>query len=192
MMSSREDRSAGPIYQLKITLKDSRPPIWRRILVAGDVSLAKLHGILQIVMGWTDSHLHQFTIHGRDYGVPDRELDFGHRTLSERRVRLFEVVYGEKDRFLYEYDFGDSWTHQILVEKIIPKEEGKHYPVCVAGKRACPPEDCGGIWGYENFLEAIKDAGHPEHEDMIEWIGGGFDAEAFSLDEVNQRLRRLR
>ena len=160
--------------------------------MAGDVSLAKLHGILQIVMGWTDSHLHQFTIHDRDYGVPDRELDFGQQTLSERRVRLLEVVYGEKDRFVYEYDFGDSWTHQILVEKIIAKEEGKRYPVCVAGKRACPPEDCGGIWGYENFLAVIKDAGHPEHEEMIEWIGGVFNAEAFSLDEVNQRLRRLR
>ena len=191
-MSSREDESAGPIVQLKITLKDSRPPIWRRILVAGDVPLEKLQRILQIIMGWTDSHLHLFTIHGRDYGVPDRELDFGRQTLSERRVRLLEVVHGEKDRFLYEYDFGDNWTHQILVEKIIPKEAGKHYPVCVAGKRACPPEDCGGIWAYENFLEAIKDTRHPEHEDMLQWIGGGFNAEAFSLDEVNQQLRRLR
>ena len=191
-MSSSEGASAAPICQLKITLKGSKPPIWRRILVAGDVSLAKLNVILQRVMGWTDSHLHLFTIHGRDYGVPNRELDFGQRMLSEKRVRLLEVVYGEKDRFLYEYDFGDSWTHQIRLEKIILREEGKHYPVCVAGQRACPPEDCGGIWGYENFLEAIQDAEHPEHEETIEWIGGGFDAEEFNLDAVNQRLRRFR
>src|SRR2546421_5878331 len=121
MMSSKKKPSAAPIWQLKITLKDSSPPIWRRILVAGDTSLAKLHRILQTVMGWTDSHLHQFMIDRRYYGVPDRE--FGNKTEDERRVKLVEVVHGEKDRFLYEYDFGDGWSHQIFVEKIAPKEE---------------------------------------------------------------------
>lgn len=189
-MSSKKKPSDAPVWQLKITLKDSSPPIWRRILVADDTSLSKLHLILQIAMGWTDSHLHQFTIHGRDYGVPDRE--FEGRTEDERKVRLLQVIDGEKDRFLYEYDFGDSWTHQILVEKMAPREEGKRYPVCVAGKMACPPEDCGGVWGYQNFLKAISDPKHPEHEDMIEWIGGGFDPKAFDLDGVNQQLGRLR
>jgi Plasmid pRiA4b ORF-3-like protein len=146
-MSSRERKSSAVICQVKITLKHSSPPIWRRILVAGDTSLSKLHRILQIVMGWMDGHLHQFTIHGRDYGVPDREFDFGQRTLNEKSAKLLDVIHGEKDRFLYEYDFGDGWTHDILVEKTIPREAGKRYPLCLAGKRACPPEDCGGVWG---------------------------------------------
>lgn len=189
-MSSKKKPSDAPVWQLKITLKDSSPPIWRRILVAGDTSLAKLHRILQTVMGWTDSHLHQFMIDRRYYGVPDPE--FGNETEDERRVKLVEVVHGEKDRFLYEYDFGDGWSHQILVEKIAPKEEGKYYPVCVAGKRSCPPEDCGGIWGYQNFLEAISDPKHPEHESMTEWIGARFDPEAFKLDWINQQLRGVK
>jgi Plasmid pRiA4b ORF-3-like protein len=192
-MSSKEKLSAAPVWQLKITLKHSSPPIWRRILVADDTPLAKLHRILQIVMGWGDSHLHQFTIRGRDYGVPFRDFgEFGSKIENEKSVKLIDVVYGEKDRFVYEYDFGDSWTHQIVVEKKVTKEEGKHYPVCVAGNRACPPEDCGGIWGYENFLEAIRDPKHPEHKYLIEWIGGGFDPEALDLDQVNRQLRRLR
>jgi hypothetical protein len=192
-MSSKEKVSAAPVCQLKITLKDSSPPIWRRIIVAGDTSLAKLHGILQIAMGWWDCHLHQFTIHDRDYGVPDREIgQFGSRIENEKNAKLMSVVHGDKDRFIYEYDFGDSWTHQIVVEKIVPKEIGKHYPVCVAGKRSCPPEDCGGIWGYQNFLKAISDPKHPEHESMTEWIGARFDSEAFDLDSINQRLRGVK
>ncbi len=192
-MSSKKNLSTGPVWQLKITLKDSRPPIWRRILVAEDTSLAKLHLILQVTMGWWDSHLHKFTIHGRDYGVPDREFSqFASRTENEKNAKLMGVVHGEKDRFAYEYDFGDDWLHQIVVEKIVAREEGKRYPVCVAGARACPPEDCGGIWGYENFLKAISDPKHPEHDDMIEWVDGGFDPEAFDLDQVNRQLRRLR
>lgn len=192
-MGSKKNRSDAPVCQLKITLKDSRPPIWRRIQVAGDTSLAKLHRILQIVMGWTDSHLHQFTIHGCDYGVPDPDFEaFGHSTINEKSTKLGQVIQGEKDHFIYEYDFGDSWTHRIVVEKITPAEEGKRYPVCLGGKRACPPEDCGGIWGYENFIEAVSDPDHEEHEDMLEWIGGGFDTEAFDLDDVNLALRHAR
>jgi Plasmid pRiA4b ORF-3-like protein len=192
MSSKKKERSAAPVYQLKILLKGSSPPIWRRLLVTGDTSLAKLHRILQIVMGWYDCHLHQFVIHGRDYGVPDRELDFGQPTLNERGVRLSSVIEGPKDRFVYDYDFGDSWAHQIVVEKILPKETGNQYPVCTAGERACPPEDCGGIWGYADFLEAIRDPNHEEHESMLEWIGASFDPEAFNLDRINHQLRRVK
>ena len=124
--------------------------------------------------------------------MPDRELDFGQPTVNEKGVRLVDVIDGAKDRFVYEYDFGDSWTHQIVVEKIVPREKGKRYPVCIAGAMACPPEDCGGIWGYENFLEAIKDPKHEEHESMLEWIGGPFDAEAFNLDNINGLLKGIR
>lgn len=192
-MSSKKKLSPAPVWQLKITLKHSTPPIWRRILVPGDTSLAKLHRILQIVMGWWDCHLHQFTIQGRDYGVPDRELqEFGNRIQNEENAKLMDAVDGVKDRFVYEYDFGDDWLHQIVVEKIVPREEGQRYPVCVAGKRSCPPEDCGGIWGYEDLLKAISDPKHPEHESMTEWIGARFDPEAFNLDWINQQLTEVR
>jgi hypothetical protein len=191
-MSPKASQSNSPIYQLKVTLKDSSPPIWRRILVSGDTSLPKLHRILQTTMGWWDCHLHQFVIHGQDYGAPDHQIDFGQPTVNEKGVKLIDVIDGPKDRFVYEYDFGDSWTHQIAVEKIVPRDESQPYPICVAGARACPPEDCGGIWGYREFLKAIKDPNHEEHESMLEWIGGQFDPEAFNMDGVNAALKGIK
>jgi len=180
----------GTIYQIKVTLKGSKPPIWRRILVPGSVTLAKLHDILQVTMGWTDSHLHQFDVRGTYYGEPHPE--YFHEVRDERRVRLDQIVTGEGFRFIYEYDFGDSWEHDLLVEKILPPDPGRQYPVCIKGKGACPPEDVGGIWGYYDFLEAIRDPKHEEHEDYLEWIGGEFDPEAFDLEAVNAELARLR
>lgn len=179
-----------PVYQIKVTLNDSKPPIWRRILVRGDTTLGQLHGILQAVMGWADYHLHQFTVGQRYYGVP--HPDYGFEMHDEGPVTLNDIIPGEKFRFRYEYDFGDSWLHNLLVEKILAPEPGQHYPVCIKGKRACPPEDVGGIWGYADFLEAIRTPDHPEHEDMLEWVGGEFDPEAFDLHEVNEALRALR
>jgi hypothetical protein len=108
-----------------------------------------------------------------------------------RTVTLERLVPREKSKLLYEYDFGDSWDHELLVEKRLPLAAGKRYPVCLTGKRACPPEDCGGVWGYASVLEAIRDPEHPEHEEMLEWVGGEFDPEAFDLDEVNRELRHL-
>lgn len=193
MSSKKKPSSTGPVWQLKITLKDSRPPIWRRILVAEDTSLAKLHRILQVTMGWWDCHLHQFTIHGQDYGVPDQYLSpFESRTENEKNAKLMAVVHGEKDRFVYEYDFGDDWLHHIVVEKIVPRVQGQRYPLCIAGARACPPEDCGGIWGYENFVKAIGDAKHPEHDHLLQWAGGGFEPEAFNLEWINEQLKRFK
>jgi hypothetical protein len=178
------------VYQIKVTLKGSKPPIWRRIQVTSETTLAQLHRILQRVMGWEGYHLYRFVVGGMEYGDP--------RMLEEmegedaRRVTLATLVRGEKCKFLYEYDFGDSWEHELLVEKILPREEGKHYPLCLTGKRACPPEDCGGIWGYVGFLAAIRDPKHPEHKGMLEWIGGEFDPDVFDLDEVNTELQRLK
>jgi hypothetical protein len=187
---ARAQRSTTPIvYQLTITLKGSQPPIWRRIQVTSDTTLARLHRILQRVMGWEDDHLYQFVVGGVEYSDP--------RVLEEmegedaQRVALATLVWGEKCKFLYRYDFGDSWDHELLVEKILPRDEGKRYPRCLAGKRACPPEDCGGIWGYAGFLAAIRDPKHPEHEEMREWVGGEFDPDIFDLDEVNRELQRL-
>jgi hypothetical protein len=140
-------------------------------------------------MGWEDAHLYQFVVSGIRYGDPRLlgELD----AEDARTVPLATLGLREKVKFVYEYDFGDSWEHELLVEKILPWDEGKRYPVCLTGKRTCPPEDCGGIWGYASFLEAIRDPEHPEHDEMLEWVGGEFDPDIFDLDEVNRELQRL-
>jgi hypothetical protein len=180
------------IYQIKVTLDHTHPPIWRRILVAGNTTLLKLHDILQIVMGWEDYHLHMFTVGGSIYGDPadDEYGDLG--TIDEANYKLSQVIHIDGQRFSYEYDFGDSWDHTLLVEKILPPEEGVRYPVCLKGKRACPPEDVGGVWGYADFLKAVRNPRHPEHDEWLTWIGGTFDAEAFDLDEVNRLLGKVR
>ena len=177
------------LYQLKVTLRDSQPPIWRRIQVTRDTRLSTLHRVLQVVMGWEGAHLHQFLAHGVSYGTP--HPDCGFEVTNEKNVSLQQVVSRVKDKLIYEYDFGDSWDHELLVEKILPLEAGKPYPICLTGKRACPPEDCGGIWGYASLLAALRAPEHPEHDEMGEWVGGEFDPEAFDLDEVNQELHRL-
>ena len=177
------------VYQIKVTLKGSKPPIWRRIQITSDITLVQLHRILQRVMGWEGSHLHQFVMGGIAYGDPGMVGEWD--VEDARTVTLAALVRGEKSKLLYEYDFGDSWEHELLVEKLLPRDEGKRYPVCLMGKRACPPEDCGGIWGYASFLEAIRDPEHPEHDEMLEWVGGEFDPDILDLDEVNKELQRL-
>lgn len=184
--------AAHEVYQLKITLRDVRPPIWRRILVSDATTLHQLHWIVQVAMGWTNSHLHQFIVDDEYYSQKDFELDdWGHEVKNENRVRLAALSLAPKRKFTYEYDFGDGWEHELLVEKKLAPEAGARYPRCVAGKRACPPEDCGGVWGYERFLEVIKDEDDPEHEEMLEWAGGFFDPEAVNLEEVNQGLKSI-
>ena len=178
------------IYQLKITLRDSKPPIWRRVLVEDSINLYKLHEIIQVAMGWTDSHLHQFIIDEEYYTMPD---PYAMRPLKDaRRFRLKQVAPVENFKFVYEYDFGDSWEHQILVEKISQLDPGTSYPVCIKGKRACPPEDVGGVWGYEDFLEAMGDSDHPRHQVLLEWWGESFDPEAFDLEEINLALKHMK
>jgi hypothetical protein len=137
-------------------------------------------------MGWTDSHLHQFEAKGQLYGKSDP--DFGPKVKDETRARLDQVLLREKEWMLYEYDFGDSWTHRIVLEKVLPSSATLKTPKCIAGARACPPEDCGGPYGYAEFLMAIKDPSHPEHEEMLEWIGGDYDPSFFDAEEVNKYL----
>jgi hypothetical protein len=179
---------AVPIYQIKVTLKDSKPPIWRRFQVTSDTTLYKLHLILQEVMGWDNYHLHQFIVGHTYFGEPDPDYD----SEDDRKVNLSQIVEREKQKFTYEYDFGDSWLHEILIEKILLPEPGVRYPICLKGKRACPPEDCGGVWGYDDLLEIIKDPDNEEYEEMMDWLGGEFDPEFFDLDSINQRLRSIR
>jgi hypothetical protein len=188
--TKRAAKTPNSIHQLKVTLLGMRPPIWRRIQVPSDVTLARLHDILQMTMGWHDSHLHQFRVGETTYGDPGilENLD----VRNERTARLNQVAPGEKHKLYYEYDFGDGWEHEILVEKVLPPEPGVRYPLCLIGKRACPPEDCGGIWGYADLLEIIRDPEHDEHESMMEWLGGDFDPEAFDVEVINQRLAYVR
>lgn len=142
-------------------------------------------------MGWSNCHLHQFTIAGIEYTQPDLDFDEGDIE-DETDVRLDKVVRRAKAHFKYVYDFGDCWEHDIVVEGIMPPAPGSQYPACIAGARACPPEDCGGMWGYGEFLEAITDPDHEEHEQMLEWIDGSFDPEAFDLDSVNGDLKNFK
>jgi hypothetical protein len=186
-MTTKQLRS---IYQIKISLIGAKPPIWRTFLVPSDLRLDAFHDVIQIVMGWTDSHLHQFIANNVFYGIPDDE--FGMEIEDEAKFKVFHLLKKEKDTIKYEYDFGDSWEHKILLEKILPFDTKTALPVCIKGKRACPPEDCGGTWGYEDLLETISNVKHPEHKEMLEWLGGEFDPEEFDLEDINEDLAEYR
>jgi hypothetical protein len=175
------------IYQIKVTLVDIQPPIWRRFQVRGDTTLLGLHQILQDVMGWEDCHLHEFVVGDRRYGMVDLEFD-DPDILDECEMTLALIPPRQHGKLIYHYDFGDGWRHKLVVEKILEPESGIDYPICLGGKHHCPPEDCGGVWGYANFLEAIRDREHPEHEEYLEWVGEAFDPEAFDLNLVKKIL----
>lgn len=180
-------RALRSIYQLKVTLLGCRPAIWRRLRVASTDNLEDVHIAIQIAMGWTNSHLHEFIKDFNRYGVPDDEgmLD----VQDEINFRLQHLLKKEKDELLYIYDYGDTWEHKVVLEKILPYKVNAILPACVKGSRACPPEDVGGMPGYGYFLEAIADPSHPEYDERIQWIGGEFDPEHFDLAEVNDLLR---
>jgi hypothetical protein len=184
--------SSQEIYQMKVTLLGTRPPIWRRLLVPAELDLSQLHDVLQAAMGWEDCHLHEFRIGRERFGVPDPHDSFlgGPGSADERKVRLSAVLGKAGAKAEYTYDFGDGWEHAVVVEKVVAPEAGLIYPLCTGGKLHGPPEDCGGIGGFYNFLEAIGNPDHDEHEEMLEWIGGSFDPEWFSLADVNQRLQQ--
>lgn len=174
--------------QLRVELRGVEPLVWRRVLVPENITLAKLHVVLQWAMGWHSSHLHEYEIARRRYGIPDDEWPSTEPVEDERRVRLKPLIEGGMRRFTYLYDFGDHWEHIVKVEDLVPPKPDRPLIVCLAGENACPPEDVGGYPGYAEFLEALKDPKHEEHANMLRWIGGSFDPTAFDLTDVNERL----
>ena len=212
------------VYVIRMTLNGSKPTIWRKLAVPSDITLGELHEVIQIAMGWTDSHLHQFVLQDKGLKPSPQEIarrirqdDFdgafmdrmgGRRVFvttvtpwgepgemegeDEDAVTLVEVCPKAKSKLIYEYDFGDGWEHTVEVQKILEPEPGVEYPVCLGGKKACPPEDCGGIWGYYELLDAIADPKHDRHDELREWLGGEFDPDAFDLEEVNAVLAQWR
>ena len=186
------------IYRLRIELEETKPAIYRQLLVRGDIGLDLLHTILQVAMGWTNSHPHRFTIGKHEYSNRVFEtndmVSRGDSTVEEEAIiKLDEAAKGKGFQFGYDYDFGDFWRHRIIVEETLP-DDGTlaGFALCIGGRRACPPEDCGGVGGYADLLEIIADPEHAEHESMLEWLGGSFDADAFDRDKVNVFLRKLK
>jgi len=173
------------VYVVRVTLLGTRPPVWRRILVPWDITLHNLHRTLQTVMGWTNSHLHQFVLPRQKFSGSISRV--GTKVANEKRTKLGELMWTVGARLLYEYDFGDGWQHELLVEELLTGEES-FQQICVAGKRCCPPEDCGGPQGFAELLLALQDPNHPNHEEACEWLGD-FDPESFSADQINRRLR---
>ncbi|SCL33687.1 pRiA4b ORF-3-like protein [Micromonospora rhizosphaerae] len=193
-LPAKRKKSDGPapIYQIKVSLRGARPPIWRRLEVPADVSLARLHELIQAAFAWTDSHLHVFETPYGSFGRPDTDL--GHRAAS--RVTMEQVASAVGDKLRYTYDFGDDWEHDILVEKVLDRDASVAYPRCVGGRRAAPPEDCGGVWGYAELVEILSDSSHPEHRDRLDWLGlddpAGFDPARFDAKAVTAALQQGR
>jgi len=172
------------VVSLKVTLRGTEPPVWRRLLVPGETTLGDLHRAIQAAMGWEDDHLHTFDIEGRHYGDP-RAVD---DVADEKRVTLNGLIKSGVARFAYTYDFGDNWEHALVIEKSPPDVEALSRPICTAGKRRCPPEDCGGPWGYRELLEVLADPAHPEHAERCEWLGEDFDPGDFNPEIADATL----
>jgi hypothetical protein len=194
-VASRGDkRSSSTAYQLRVTLLDTRPPVWRRILVPPEASAEYLHEAIQASMGWYDCHLHHFLLGKAPDEIsvepPDPENDGGFPTMDSTHLTIRELLRRGLGNARYEYDFGDSWRHSVRFEKEVPLEPGMTLPQCVDGKRACPPEDCGGAYGYAEIVRMVKEPKYEpdgsSREEMLEWLGGSFDPEEFDIARVNK------
>jgi hypothetical protein len=177
-------------HQLKVTLEGIDPPVWRRLVVPSEFTLYDLHRTIQVAMGWEDCHLHDFTIKQQRYAVPG-SVDFDHPA-DETKARLCDVA-GPRTKIVYQYDFGDSWHHVIVVEKVL-ENAADPIPTCVDGARACPPEDSGGAWGYAEKLQALANPASPnddDDEELRDWMGDDFDPELFEIDVVNTELVKV-
>src|SRR5215470_12897405 len=177
-------RKAEEVISLKVTLRGIRPSIWRRLEVPSRMSLSQLHDAIQAAMGWRDGHLYAFDVAGRSYGDPARVDDVANDT----RLTVGGVMKWGVGRFTYTYDFGDDWEHEIVVEGKRAAIEGRRYPACIAGRRNCPPEDCGGVWAYRDFLTALADPSSAQADQWSEWMEEDFDPEEFSVELVDARV----
>jgi len=191
-MDRTKAKGAQHLLQLKLILRYIKPPIWRRIVVPDDFTLGDLHYIIQRAMGWFDGHMHEFRVPARGFGPPLRRLGRIEKGLDyegedEEKVQVGEILTVKGKVLLYEYDFGDGWLHEIKLEKTLPLDSSGTYPICLAGERACPPEDCGGVPGYYRVLEAVKVPKAAKNREPLNWVGQ-FDPEAFDLEAVNKRL----
>ncbi|GDY23606.1 hypothetical protein LBMAG56_49530 [Verrucomicrobiota bacterium] len=185
-------------YQLKITLVDSNPSIWRQVIVPEDVPLDYVHHIIQLAMGWENDHMHEIVTgttraNRVRYSVIDPDFGFAeNEVLDEEEHTLAEIAPRAKRKFFYEYDFGDGWLHEVVVEKVLPPDPLLKQPLCIAGANACPPEDCGGISGYYRLVDILADPKDPEYEETREWLGKKFDPEAFDCVAANKRLKWIK
>lgn len=188
--SAPKRRKPKYVYQMLVRLAESTPCIWRQVAVPGHFTLAELDRVIQLAMGWTNSHLHQFIIQGRRYGMPDDEWQEELPLLPDDAVTLDEAIGDRVKDFIYEYDFGDGWEHHVTVQMVmLPDEDRNTWPMCLAGANACPPEDVGGISGYDEFLQVIRDPSHEEHDAMHRWWGGPFDPQGFDINSANRAIR---
>jgi hypothetical protein len=176
------------IFQFRLSLEGIHPEVWRRVQVPADFTLAQLHRVIQTVMDWQDYHLHEFRVTGRTYGDLESQEEVPGN--DERTVRLRDLGISRGDHIQYVYDFGDDWQHLLELEDVVLSDTDNVAPLCLGGERSAPPEDVGGIPGYEDFLEAMADPSHEEHHNMKSWVGRPFDPAHFSTLEVNKRLRR--
>ncbi len=196
------EQSSLSVYYLKVTLKDSNPPIWRDILVPSNLTLENLHYVIQAVMGWGNYHLHQFIAgkvlyteaveddnHDNYYSLDASDDDEYDR--NEKKYTVSQLLTQESASIIYEYDLGDSWTHKIELKHILPADNNAQQPRCIQGEQACPPEDCGGIWGYTDMLETLKNAKTSERKEMLPWIGDNFNPNYFDINAVNRVLEHL-
>jgi hypothetical protein len=188
-----ENRSASGstdvVVQIKVKLLGvSKPPVWRRLQLRADTHLDRVHEMIVAAFGWQGYHMHVFTSGTDEFGLADPELGF----IDERQVSLGELIGGIGDRLRYTYDFGDDWEHEIVVEELLDGDPEIHYPVLVAAKGACPPEDCGGPWGYAELKEILADPTHEQHHEMLDWLGledaSAFDPGAVAANEIEEEL----
>ncbi|MCY3931679.1 MAG: plasmid pRiA4b ORF-3 family protein [Acidobacteria bacterium] len=183
-------------YELRIDLNGTKPPIWRRVLVPPSLPLDRLHDVIQVAMGWLDGHLHMFVKGRQTYALPnpwgdDWTLPGAPAMRDERKFGVSQLLKREKDWLRYEYDFGDGWEHRVTLQKILPYDSTVRLPACTGGRRNCPPEDSGGVWGYYDKLEILKDPDREEHDEIRDWMGADFDPEEFSVEYVNAVFRSM-
>lgn len=186
-MSPKKKQTGPSAYQVKLTVQDIDPPIWRRLLISGEDTLADLHDAIQISFGWEDCHLHEFTIGKKQYGTQDE--DYPPEVLDDEAYTLDQILKSKKTKFEYVYDFGDNWRVDVAVEDVQPLEPEQVYPLCVDGSRRGPAEDSGGPWGYVSKLETLGNPDDPDYADIVEWMGEDWDPEHFDLQEINAALQ---